>query len=49
MGVGFRAGSGFAIAKTDDGRWSAPCFVEVTAVSVGAIAGVEKVGGGREG
>ena len=47
-GVGFKAGRGFAIAKVD-GRWSCPCFVTTGGVAVGAIAGVEKVGGWPQG
>ncbi|KAI7836128.1 hypothetical protein COHA_009958 [Chlorella ohadii] len=43
VGVGIRSGKGFAIAKVDGNRWSAPCFVTVGALAVGALAGVEKV------
>lgn len=46
MGLGFKAGRGFAIAKVEGNRWSAPCFVQTGGVSVGAIAGVEQVGCG---
>lgn len=42
VGVGFRTGHGFAIAKVD-GKWSAPCFILIKALSVGAVAGIEKV------
>ncbi|PRW33838.1 hypothetical protein C2E21_7481 [Chlorella sorokiniana] len=43
VGVGVRSGRGFAIAKVDGNRWSAPCFVNVGALAIGALAGVEKV------
>ena len=36
-------GSGFAISKTSQGGWSAPCFVTLNQFELGAIAGLEKV------
>jgi len=35
-------GTGFAIAKTPQGFWSAPCFVSMTQAELGAILGLEK-------
>lgn len=36
-------GHGFAIAKTPSGKWSAPCFVNIKKMELGAFFGVEKV------
>ena len=40
---GVAHGSGFLIARTPRGAWSAPCFVNLTRFELGAIAGVERV------
>ena len=41
--AGVAHGSGFAISRTMRGQWSAPCFVTLTRLEVGALAGFEQV------
>lgn len=43
MFAGGVLGHGFAIAKTPSGKWSAPCFVNIKKMGLGAFFGVEKV------
>lgn len=41
MGLGFRAGQGFAIAKVDGGaRWGAPCYLDMASVRCGSAPSV---------
>jgi len=35
-------GHGFAVAKLSSGGWSAPCFVTMKKIGIGALFGVEK-------
>lgn len=43
--LGVQGGGGFVITRLSGGKWSAPCYVKVTAAQAGAIIGFEKASG----